>query len=330
MEKPHPPGRAVGYRELLRAIDPDKLLVVQTHDFPDHDAAASAFGLYKLFSAEGLMPPLLCFGGRLQSESLEETIQVLGIPLVQCTELELPHDTQVILVDGLAGNRNVTDLRANLIGIIDHHDPLSLPNLPYLDIRPDYGSCSTILYEYFREAGVRPDRETATALLMGIMMDTSFLTRAVSKADLEAFTKLFPVGDWEFGSTLLKNSISLRDLPVFQEAIGSSYMKDDSCFVFIDQECSGELIAIVADFFLRLREIRFVVVVNGGPEEYKISVRSEDRMRPANIVLQKALDGIGAGGGQIFLGGGTIDRDVFPWRKAVFERFLGAMDAVRT
>lgn len=319
----------MGYRELLRTIDPDKLLVVQTHDFPDHDAAASAFGLYKLFRAAGLMPPLLCFGGRLQSESLEETIRVLGIPLVPCSELELPHDAQVILVDGLTGNRNVTDLQANLIGVIDHHKPLSLPSLPYLDVRPDYGSCSTILYEYFVEAGVRPDRDTATALLMGIMMDTSFLTRAVLEADLEAFAGLFSVGDWEFGSTLLKNSISLRDLPVFQEAISSSYMEDDSCFVFIDRECSGELIAIVADFFLRLREIKFVVVVNGGHGEYKISVRSEDRMRPANVVLQKALDGIGTGGGHIFMGGGAIEQSVFPGRKAVIDRFLGAMDAVR-
>ena len=310
--------------ELAKRIDPGRKLIIQTHNYPDHDAVAAGFGLQKLFQELGISSSL-CYDGQIQSNSLEDMIRILEIPIEACRSAGVANDTQIVLVDGFMGNRNVTDLSGDLVGIIDHHKPSGIPAAPYSDIRADYGSCSTIIYEYFKETGLRIDRNTATALLMGIMMDTAFLTRGVSSHDLEAFSALFFIGDWEIGSTLLKNSISLRDLPVFQEAINSSFIEEDACFVFIDKECSTELIAIVADFFLRLREIRFVVVVNGGSEEYKLSVRSEDRGRPADFILQKALAGIGAGGGHVFMGGGSIPRGIFPGKKNLLDRFLTAM-----
>ena len=45
----------------------------------------------------------------------------------------------------------------------------------------------------------------ATALLMGIMMDTAYMTRGVAAVDLAAFSGLFFMGDWESAAYILRN-----------------------------------------------------------------------------------------------------------------------------
>jgi nanoRNase/pAp phosphatase (c-di-AMP/oligoRNAs hydrolase) len=83
--------------------------------------------------------------------------------------------------------------------------------------------------------------------------------------------------------------------------------------------------ALVADFFLGLREIHFAVVLEPDRDVYRLSVRSEDNARPADVVIRRALDGIGSGGGHVHMGGGSIPRDLFPGEQGLRNRFLRAM-----
>ncbi len=313
-----------GVDELITHIDPRRALLIQAHDFPDHDAVACAYALGLLLSSRGI-ENRLCYGGTIQSNSLDQTIRLLEIPINALSDLTVPDNTQLVVVDGFVGNKNMTGLALDVIGVIDHHEPPDAPSTPYFDIRPEYGSCSTIVYQYYKASGVELAPNTATMLLMGIMMDTAFMTRGVAPVDLEAFSDLFFQGDWETGSRLLKNSLSLSDLSVFREAINSCVVADDFCFVPVQKECSPEVMALVADFFLGLREIHFVVVLEPDRDAYRLSVRSEDNARPADVVIRRALSGIGSGGGHVHMGGGSIPRDLFPGEQSLRNRFLRAM-----
>ncbi len=313
-----------GIQELISHLDRERPLVIQAHDFPDHDAVASAYALARLLQ-ENELDARLCYGGEIQSESLSEAIRLLEIPIYSCSELGLKDDTQIVVVDGFIGNRNIQGMPGEVVGVVDHHKPPTEPDCPYWDIRPHYGACSTILYEYYKVAKVDIDRPTATALLMGLMMDTAFMTRGVTPSDLEAFSKLFFIGDWQTGSRLLKNSLSLNDLSVFREAINQCVVAEDFCYVPIQKESTPEVMALIGDFFLGLREIHFVAVVEPEREEYRISVRSEDYGRPSDVVIRKALEGIGAGGGHVHMGGGSIPRDLYPGEEGLRKRFLEAM-----
>ncbi len=314
-----------GIDALVKVLARDKPVVIQTHNFPDHDAVAAAFGLALLLRYRGV-PAILCYGGEMQSVSLVDAVRLLEIPIHACADVDLSVTSQIILVDGSSGSTNVTNLPGEICAIIDHHTPPADPEGIYHDIRETYGSCSTIITEYFGNAGIEITGNLATALLMGIMMDTSFLTRGVSSFDLEAYHDLFFLGDWEQASYLLKNSMSVQDLPVFKEAIETCRIEDDNCYAFVRNSCSSELIAILADFFLHLREIRFVVVVDCGEDEFRLSVRSEDRNRPADRIVKQALKGLGSGGGHVYMGGGTIALDRFPGEEVLLERFRQAMD----
>ncbi|MFP4113084.1 MAG: DHH family phosphoesterase [Spirochaetota bacterium] len=311
------------YSDLLGGLDRERSVVIQAHDFPDHDAVGAAFALAHLLRRDGIEAQL-SYGGTVQSASLNEEIETLKIPIQAASDVGIADDAQVIIVDGFVGNSNISGLPGEIYGVIDHHSPPIEPATRFHDIREDFGACCTIVYGYFKETGVEPSGNVATALLIGLMMDTGFMTRGVSEPDLEAFAELFFKGDWRMGSRLLKNSLSLRDLGLFREAINACVVAGDFCYVPVTKECTQEVMALVADFFLGLRELSFVVVVEPDREEYRLSVRSEDTARPADVIIRKALDGIGAGGGHIHMGGGSIPRDLFPGEEGLRKRFIEA------
>ena len=313
-----------GVQELISNLDRRRPIIIQAHDFPDHDAVASAYALAYLLELNEIRA-LLSYGGEIQSQSLSEAIRVLEIPIVPSSKLMPGPEAQIIVVDGFAGNKNMTGLPGEIVGVIDHHTPPTDPDCRYWDIREHYGACSTIIYEYYKIATAEMTRSVSTALLMGLMMDTAFMTRGVSQIDLEAFSTLFFQGDWQTGRRLLKNSLSLRDLGVFREAINSCIVAEDFCFLLIQKECSPEVMALVADFFLGLREVHFVVVVAPDREEYRLSVRSEDHARPSDVVIKLAIEGIGAGGGHVHMGGGSIPHDLFPGEEGLRRRFMTAL-----
>lgn len=309
---------------LLACLDSTRRVIIQVHDFPDHDAVASGFALGRLLEPRGYTTHL-CYTGRLESSSLESAVELLNIPLVPSSDISISEEDQIIIVDGFVGNRNVTDLPGQIIGLIDHHSPPEKPSTPFYDIREDIGACCTMIFDYYYEEGIQLERNVATALLTGLMMDTAFMTRGVTRTDMHAFSELFFQGDWKSASTLLKNSLSLQDLQVFREAINACEVAGDFAFVPVEKQCSPEVMAITADFFLGLQEIKFVVVLVPDREQYRISVRSEDIARPTDRIIRKALRGVGYGGGHVHMGGGNIPRDLFPGQKTLRNRFIEAM-----
>ena len=308
---------------LLAILDRDRQVVIQAHDFPDHDAVGAAYALSRLLRARDI-DAVLSYGGAIQSNSLAEEIELLKIPIKAASQAGIRKDAQIIVVDGFVGNSNIAGLPGEVVGVIDHHVPPVPPVTPFHDIREDMGSCSTIVYQYVRDAGIEIDRSVATALLVGLMMDTGFMTRGVSEYDIEAFSDLFFRGDWQTGTRLLKNSLSIRDLGLFREAINECVIAEDFCYVPLTKECTQEVMALVADFFLGLREVHFVVVVEPDREEFRMSVRSEDPERPADVIIKLALDGIGTGGGHIHMGGGSVPRDLYPGEEGLRKRFMDA------
>jgi nanoRNase/pAp phosphatase (c-di-AMP/oligoRNAs hydrolase) len=308
---------------LLANLDYDRQVVIQAHDFPDHDAVGASYALFWLLGMRGVNS-VLSYGGAIQSDSLAEEIEVLEIPIKAASQAGIKADAQIIVVDGFVGNSNIAGLPGEVIGVIDHHVPPVPPATAFHDIREDMGSCSTIVYQYVRDSKLDIKKSVATALLVGLMMDTGFMTRGVSEYDIEAFSDLFFRGDWQTGTRLLKNSLSIRDLGLFREAINGCVVADDFCYVPLTKGCTQEVMALVADFFLGLRELNFVVVVEPDRDEFRMSVRSEDPARPADAIIKLALEGIGSGGGHIHMGGGSIPRDLYPGEEGLRKRFMDA------
>jgi nanoRNase/pAp phosphatase (c-di-AMP/oligoRNAs hydrolase) len=319
--------QAKRFQDLIRVLDRGKPVIIQAHDYPDHDAIASGFALLRLLQDFGFRCEF-CYGGEMQGFSITGIITDLNIPVVPASSLNIDEEAQINLVDGVAGNRNVTSLTdAPLAGIIDHHQPPALiPECPFVDIRPGTGSCSTIIYQYYLETMAEISRDAATALLAGLMMDTAQMTRGVGPVDLAAFSGLFFMGDWEKAAYVLRNSFSIQDIPALRHAFDHYYRYEGVCFVELEKAVRPELLGLISDYFLRMLEVHFVVTSEMEDGGCRLSLRSEDPRLPADLIIKRALEGIGHGGGHPHMSGGTIPSSCYPGGAQLREKFLAVIE----
>ena len=291
--------------ELLGVIADRRPVYVQTHDFPDHDAIASAFGMQGVLACRGISSRIV-YAGELQRDSLRRMIHDLGIVVTHAAEVPISAADPIVIVDGCKGNKNVTDLPGDEVGVIDHHDVKSPDNVPFVDIRSDRGACATLLCDYWADARESIPSPIATALMIGINMDTALLTRQVSRWDIQAYADLYVHADLRLENSILRNTIQTKDLAFYRMALNNVEIRDRMAFCWFPDGCNQNLLGILGDFFISLEEAEFVVLCARNANVINVSVRSEREDWNASRVVQKALDGIGFGGGHADMAGGMI------------------------
>lgn len=308
---------------------------IQTHNFPDPDAVASAFGLQELLKSRGIVSTI-CYQGKIERYSTDRMREILGIELVAAGDLGhgISVDDEVILVDSQKGNANVSNIPGDEIICIDHHPKAVAGNYRFSDIRPEVGACASIIAQYFFENGVPMTNRIATALTFGIRMDTLRLSRGVSKLDMEMLYKMYGICDTDIIYTLENSSLHIEDLMAYSKAISSIRIFDNVSFADTGADCPEALIASVSDFMLALAEVSFSVVYSRKKEGIKISVRSERTTQDAGKIISEALSGIGSGGGHATMAGGFVpftgdDGEEKQLMKEIRQRFLAAVEKNR-
>lgn len=291
-------------------LDPGRRLFIQTHDFPDPDAIASAYGLRQIIRAYGIRAEL-CFKGLMESSDVDYILASYKIPWREASGLaDLGPDDKIILVDCQKFNSNVTDLPGDEIACIDHH-PLNRKgcceaNYQYIDLRPT-GSCSSIIAEYYSKLGVTMSREAATLLLYGLKIDTAYFQRGVTQLDIDAFALLERRADQEMLKRLAGRTLKVKDMLAFGAAINGMHIRDGLGIVKIPFACPDHLLGQLADFVLSLAEVDTAIVYSVREEGMKFSARSLlPHIHCGNMLKQVLGQAGGSGGGHRQMAGGFV------------------------
>ena len=318
----------------LFALCEGRSVYIQTHNFPDPDAIASAFGLQRLLDRHGI-GSTICYDGKINKLSTSKMLDMLEIRMLSAAEVEslLREEDFIICVDSQKNGGNITDFTGNEIAAIDHH-PTYVP-VPYLyeDIQ-EVGACSTLIAEYYRDLGLEPEPVAATALLYGIKMDTMQFTRGVTQRDIAAFSYLLPRIDKKTMDQLELNKLEFQDLKAYGAAIENIHVYGYTGFSRIPFPCPDAMIAILSDFILSLVEVEVAVVFCEREDGIKLSVRSERDEVNAGELTHAAIEGIGEGGGHAEMAGGLIPKDHY-WMLGYYPddflraRFLRALEQVK-
>jgi nanoRNase/pAp phosphatase (c-di-AMP/oligoRNAs hydrolase) len=279
---------------------------IQTHNFPDHDAIASAFALRYLLEKKGITSTII-YAGQVQRLSLKQLMDVLEIPALPEDACPRSERDKIIIVDGCKGNKNVVDLVGDEVAVIDHHDVVSPDDVKHVDIRPAYGACSTIMFEYLRDEDMEIPRAVASALLTGLLVDTALMTRGVCRADLEAYAALYVRADVPMVNALLRNKIQQKELSFYRYVIEHVRVRNRFAFCYFSQGCNQNLLGIIGDFLLSLSEVDFVFLCARNNGTINFSVRSEVPRWNAAFIVQEVLQGLGFGGGHSDMAGGMIE-----------------------
>lgn len=316
--------------EQLFALCKDKSIYIQTHNFPDPDAIASAFGLQKLLEIYKIKSTI-CHEGQIDKLSARKMLDLCNISMLsrdQFSDKMISSDL-IIMVDSQKGNGNVTDLVGDEFAVIDHHPVFVKNEYQYSDLRI-CGACASMIAEYYQILDIKPPQEVATALLYGIKMDTLQFSRGVSAFDIKMFDYLFPFVDKECLAALERNNMEFDDLRAYGNAIEHVSVYERTGFTFIDYACPDPMIAIISDFILSLVEIDIAVVAAERPNGIKFSIRSEKDDIDAGVLANEVLSEFGNGGGHAVMAGGFANKEKIahlghdPFN-AIREKFLEAI-----
>lgn len=295
------------YEKLTKLLKGHRVYL-QTHNFPDPDALASAYGMQVFLETQGIRSTI-CYAGKIEKNSTKRMIEEFGIHAVYIDDLkDMSEDDYIVTIDSQKYNSNITDFVGDEVGCIDHHPTMVPCTYQYSDIRI-CGACSSIVTSYFIESNTSMDANTATALLYGLKMDTDSFNRGVTDFDIEMFGYLHRLADNAKITNMYNNNMEIEDLYAYGEAIRNIQIYENIGFAKISFDCPDGLIAMISDFILGLDVVEFSVVYAARDGGYKFSVRNETSIYHAGSVTQEALNGLGGGGGHFSMAGGIITKD---------------------
>lgn len=269
-------------------------IVIQCHDDPDADTIASGFGVYCYLKTHGKQPRLIYGGDReLTKTNLTILLKLLEIPIERVTELAPPQ--LLITVDCVHGERNVTDFPAERYAAIDHHKSArSIPELS--EIRSNYGSCSTIVYQLLEKENYPLDKDIrlSTALYYGLYSDTACMSEVKHPADRDL--RDFAHVDKSVITMLANCVLSLPELRIAGNALDRVVFNEKNRYaVAVAEPCDPNILGYINDLVLQVDSIDVSVVGCFVKRGFKVSVRSCIAGIHADELASYITDGNGGG-----------------------------------
>jgi nanoRNase/pAp phosphatase (c-di-AMP/oligoRNAs hydrolase) len=287
---------------------PDEIFI-QPHNVPDPDAIASSLALYYLLTARGLQKVRIVYDLEIEKANSLKMLELFDVPMLRAADAHtLGTEDWAVLVDAQKGNANITDLPTDEVASIDHHEYMGNQGYRFEDIRPDAGSCSAIIAEYFFENNMIPPRDIATALLYGIFMDTNNLTRGAGVLDIDMFYRLYNIANIDKIVELQGNEISMKDLSLYAQAFLNVEKYDELGFLRLTGG-NDSLLGAAGDFVISVVGINIVIAFSIREPGVKLSVRSTLKHIAANDLVRSLVKDAGVGGGHDHMAGGFIPHE---------------------
>ena len=273
--------------------DADRILILLHHD-PDPDAMASGLALRTVLHRTRQTAIIGAMQGVTRPENLRMQ-NLLDIHVEPVTPESLNGYDRIALVD--VQPHYFAPLMDRVDLVIDHHPEQPGYTAVFKDIRPDYGSTSTLLTEHLRAVDANISERTATAMLYAIKSDTLFFNRQATRADLEAFSYLYPLAD----ATLIKKmegaEITLDRLAYVVNAQQHGRLVDQVFCAFLGTLPREDFIPYVADFYLQLENVKWTLIAGVAHDAFVMSVRNLGYSRNAGEFVRKYFSDIGSAGG---------------------------------
>jgi nanoRNase/pAp phosphatase (c-di-AMP/oligoRNAs hydrolase) len=297
--------------ERLLAGRPAGPVLVLSHQSPDPDALGAVVGMRFLLK-EGLgRDAVIATRGRIQRAENVAMARELGLYFADQDTLDRSGFAGSVLVDSQPGfGHTAVPHDLPLLAVVDHHEPAEGPpamDVLHEDIRPGVGATSSLVFEYIRDAGLRLDPHTATSLFCGIRFDTTDLAHDVTPLDEEAYYATLRMADKGQLARIKNPKLPPDYYRELARTLRRAKRHGSLVLALLGPISSPEIVAEMADFFLRMENCHWSVVGGAHEGTFHISVRTQ--FRPAFPVLDLLLQGEGSFGGHGRIAGGQVPLD---------------------
>jgi nanoRNase/pAp phosphatase (c-di-AMP/oligoRNAs hydrolase) len=273
--------------------DADRVLVL-LHNEPDPDALASGLALRNVLRRTRQTCIIAALEGVTRPENVR-MVNLLDLHVEPITAAQVAEYERIAMVDVQPHYFGGLIDRVDLV--IDHHPEQPGYTAVFKDIRPDYGSTSTILTEHLRAVDANISERTATALLYAIKSDTLFFNRQANHVDIEAFSYLYPLADAALIRKMEGAEITMERLEYVVKAKQYGRLAEQVFCAFLGTTPREDFIPYVADFYLQLENVRWTIVAGIVNDSLIMSVRNLGYSRNAGEFVRKYFADIGSAGG---------------------------------
>ena len=273
--------------------DADRVLVL-LHNEPDPDALASGLALRNVLRRTRQTCIIAALEGVTRPENVR-MVNLLDLHVEPITPAQVAEYERIAMVDVQPHYFGGLVDRVDLV--IDHHPEQPGYTAVFKDIRPDYGSTSTILTEHLRAVDANISERTATALLYAIKSDTLFFNRQANRVDIEAFSYLYPLADAALIRKMEGAEITMERLEYVVKAKQYGRMAEQVFCAFLGTTPREDFIPYVADFYLQLENVKWTIVAGIVNDSLIMSVRNLGYSRNAGEFVRKYFADIGSAGG---------------------------------
>jgi phosphoesterase RecJ-like protein len=259
---------------------------VLLHGNADPDALSSAFAVMRSFPDVRIASP-----GGLDRLS-KVLVDRLDIPVRD--DGSVPEGGRILVLDTSGPDQIPADVDYSDAIVIDHHaHNRAWESARVYHCDDSKASCSEIVCELLKAAGRTPDRDSALALMIGILTDTGNFKFA-KPASLVTFSGLMELHgiemDEALGLVAFQTDVSEK-ISQLRGAQRLKYWKVGDAIVAISQGSAFE--ASVCKSLLQLgADVAFVGSQRG--ESFRISARATPRVVRRGVHLGRLLNGIGS------------------------------------
>jgi nanoRNase/pAp phosphatase (c-di-AMP/oligoRNAs hydrolase) len=316
--------------EKIGRIVSQKRVLILTHNNPDPDAIAAGWALKYLIRKKWKATAELAYGGLIARAENRALVRQLGIDIKPLDSVDLREFDVFALVDTQprAGNNSLPPhLKASIV--IDHHGvQKSGLGVDHADIRLGYGSSATILTEYLLQAGLPIPRRMATALYLGIKTDTQNLGRHATEGDYNAAISLYPKVQLKTLSLIEYPDLARDYFVDFDRGLHDARLYGKVIFCDLGYLTNTDMVALMADFFLRFAEVSWSFVMGMNDSRLIFSLRTKRSNHNTGQMARRMVKGLGTAGGHNRTGGGQIPIQGIPpekaekMRQSILKRFL--------
>jgi nanoRNase/pAp phosphatase (c-di-AMP/oligoRNAs hydrolase) len=327
-------------KELRALVGDNDRVAILLQDDPDPDGISSAIALRTLLRRNKLTTPIFSFGPVTRPEN-RNMVRVLEIEIEHADAETLKGFDKIAMVDVEPGYFSGRCDRADII--IDHHPGYPAGVAAFEDVRTRYGATATLMTEYLVAAEERISERLATALLYGIKSDTLMLSRRVTDDDLQAFTYLYPLANYNVLKQIERPDLPVNFARILARAMKRFEVRDGLAILHLGRVERDDLVVQLADFCLDFEGVQWVAVSGKLDSNLVIAVRNPGTTQGSAGELVKRLFGdIGSAGGHRNMAkavvplrawrrkeGSTRDRQIESRLRALFTvGIAGASEAI--
>ncbi len=260
----------------------------------DPDAIASAMAVKRLMWRRSAAVVIATINRIKRPDNLK-MVRLLGVNLVPLTSVDPSQFNKIVYVDSQPDhNEAFAPLKPDIV--IDHH-PDTAVEVPFRDIRPEYGATSSIMTEYIKAARIIPSMRLATALHYGIKTDTGSFSRKAVLEDIRAFQYLHPFANINLSRQCEQAEMNISFLKTFKKAIDNKSRRKNRIFVNLGSVSNPDVCVLIAEFFLRIDNIHWSIVSGLYGNKLIIIFRSDGYRRHSGNVAKKCFGAFGSAGG---------------------------------